>query len=148
MKKTILIEIIASLFVLLFTYTAISKFIGFKTFFWDLGRDPLLEKYAKLIAIGIPIIEILVSICLLLPKLRKLGLWFSFSLMTVFTGYIAYVLKYMDEVRHCTCGGFIRQMTWHQHLWFNISLVCLAAWAIILERNSELKNVYNIQTTN
>nr|WP_143097972.1 MauE/DoxX family redox-associated membrane protein [Chitinophaga sp. CF118] len=70
---------------------------------------------------------------LLIPnKTRKYGLLGSLVLMLVFTVYVAYVLLFTTK-RPCTCGGIIRQLSWPDHLIFNISFLLLAITGIILQ---------------
>ena len=50
-----LIEIICTLFVILFIYTATSKLIDIQKFSIELGKSPLLTNFALLVAILIPV---------------------------------------------------------------------------------------------
>ncbi|MCS3800884.1 MauE/DoxX family redox-associated membrane protein [Niastella sp. OAS944] len=134
MKKNFIVEAIACLFFLLFTYTALAKILTFKTFEFDLARDPLLKNYSMVMAVSTPLIELVVSTFLLIPKFRKIGLYGSFILMSLFSLYVIYILAFNNEEKHCTCGGFIRQMSWTQHLWFNIILTLIALFGIILNK--------------
>jgi hypothetical protein len=125
MKRSYWIEIISSLFILLFVYTAVSKLIDFKHFRYTLNSAPLLKGKGNFLAWLIPISEIAVSILLFFPKTRKPGFWGSLLLMLCFTGYLTYML-FFSEVRPCSCGGVIEKMTWTQHFIFNIIFTLLA----------------------
>jgi len=143
MKKSIIIDIIASLYAILFLYTGLIKLIGQKEFRIALEKSPVVNHYIKLIGIGIPIIEVLIGLSLLFPffiywpNCRKWGLYGGTILMAIFTGYIAYMLKYTPSLP-CSCGGIIQKMNWHQHLYFNTLFTILGILAILLN-NASLK---------
>src|SRR6266478_713273 len=113
--KTILIEIISGLFILLFVYAAASKLIDYQNFRIQLGQSPLLTAFAGWVSWVIPFLEIIISIMLAFPKSRLFGLYASFSLMVMFTAYIIAITKFSDYVP-CSCGGVLQNMSWSQHL--------------------------------
>lgn len=129
-----IVEMIAGLFFLLFTYTAMAKILTFKTFVFDLGRDPLLENFATFLGVAIPLVELVIAALLIMPKYKKAGLISSMILMALFTVYVGLILAFKNEERHCTCGGFIREMSWRQHLWFNIGLTLIALWGVKIQK--------------
>jgi len=137
MKKKSLIEVISFLLMFLFLYTGISKLITFETFQFDMTRSPIVRNYPTFSAIALPTIEILISICLFVPKYRKWGLYSSLILMFTFTIYIFYMLKFTPD-RPCTCGGVIRQMSWPNHLYFNAFFCILSLTGVLLYNRSSV----------
>jgi len=133
MKRSTIVEIIALLFVILFLYTGISKLMEYDVAREQIALTPLLAPIAGVIVIVLPIVEIIVSILLFLPRTRKLGLYASLALMMAFTGYVGYILSYNAELP-CTCGGILQQMSWTQHLIFNGVAIVFALTAILLNR--------------
>lgn len=127
-----LIEIISALLIFLFVYASISKFLDYQKFRVQLGQSPMLTVFAGWVAWIIPTIEIAISLLLAFPKTRLLALYASFSLMIMFTGYIIAITKFSDYVP-CSCGGVLQNMSWKQHLIFNIGFVLLALTGILLE---------------
>jgi uncharacterized membrane protein YphA (DoxX/SURF4 family) len=125
-----MIEIIGYLFIILFVYAAVTKFINFEHFRSQLGQSPFLSAFADYVAWGVPMLEILVSLLYFLPKLRLAGLWASFALMVIFSTYIIFVL-FADSIP-CSCGGVIASLSWSQHLIFNIGFTLLAIFGILL----------------
>jgi hypothetical protein len=73
----------------------------------------------------VPALELLVACLLVVPGTRKWGLYGSFALMAGFTLYVGYLLAFADDLP-CSCGGVIQQMTWGQHLLFNIFFTVIA----------------------
>lgn len=133
MKKSIFVEIISMLFVILFVYTAISKFMDFTLFKETIATSPVLAPVASVVAWILPITEILVSVLLLIPAFRLKGLYASLGLMMAFTLYIIYILKFSPHVP-CSCGGVIELMSWREHLVFNSAFILLAILGIWLSR--------------
>jgi hypothetical protein len=132
MKKNTIVEIITILFILLFTYAAISKLIDYQKFRIQIGQSPLLTAFAGWVAWIIPTVELLISAMLLTRRFRTTGLFASFSLMVMFTAYIIAILKFSDFIP-CSCGGILQKMGWGQHLIFNIFFILLALTAISLD---------------
>lgn len=131
-SRKFLVEFISSLLILLFVYAAVSKLITFHEFRVTMGQSPLLTTYASWLAWVVPIVEIMISILLVTSRFRLLGLYLSFSLMVLFTAYIAMILTLADYVP-CSCGGVLEAMSWGQHLWFNGSFVLLSIVGIFLD---------------
>jgi hypothetical protein len=137
MKKNTWVEIIAALFILLFVYTAISKILDYNTFWFVLSQSPLFgDKKAVIVARYLPMMELLIAILLFIPFTRKLGLWFSLLIMTVFTAYLFYII-YFTKHLPCSCGGVLENLTWKQHLLFNILFILLALTALWLSKRKK-----------
>ncbi len=132
-RKNVTIEIISSLLILLFAYTALSKLLDFNNFRFTLSKSPLIGNNAAFVAIALPLIEIVVAALLFFHKTRLAGLYSSFALMTVFTLYLGYMLSFASKLP-CSCGGVLKQMTWTQHLFFNIFFVTISLAGILLEK--------------
>ncbi|TKC08983.1 MauE/DoxX family redox-associated membrane protein [Pedobacter frigoris] len=129
-KLIVTIDVISSLFILLFAYSAVSKLLDYEQFKNELGRSPLLTAFAGQVAIGIPLIEIILSMLLMFSRFRFLALYGCFGLMIMFSTYIIAITKFADYIP-CSCGGVLSRLNWNQHLWFNIVFVSLSIIAII-----------------
>ena len=129
MKRNVIIEIICFLFIVLFFYAAGSKLLNYKAFVGQIGKSPLLTEYATWMAWLIPVTELVVVGLLVVPRWRKPGLYASFTLMALFTLYIAAILIFTDSKDlPCSCGGVLNSLSWKQHLIFNVFFTALA-WA-------------------
>ncbi|WP_089784819.1 MauE/DoxX family redox-associated membrane protein [Chitinophaga sp. YR573] len=113
-------------------YASFSKLMAYDYYLYDLKRSPLLSNYATIIAILVPSTELLVAGLLLSDKTSKGGLLGSLALMILFTLYVSYVLFFTSS-RPCTCGGIIRNLTWPQHLLFNLFFLILSILGIYLQ---------------
>lgn len=130
-NKTVAIDIISGLFILLFMYAALSKVLDFQKFNVQIGKSPLLSPFSHWIAWLIPSIEITIAILLLLKRVQLIALYASFCLMIIFSAYIIAILNFSEYIP-CSCGGILENMTWIQHFWFNILFVILSAVSVLL----------------
>lgn len=139
--RRFIVETVSFTFVLLFVYAAINKLMDVEKFKVQVGLSPLLTAISDLIVFGIPLLELVIAFILCFPKLRFVGLFCAFSLMTMFTAYIIAILKFSDFVP-CSCGGILENLGWREHLVFNIALVVLAVAGIFaLESTKDRLNL-------
>lgn len=135
-KRSVVVEVICFLFIVLFVYAAVSKLLDHQKFSIELSKSPLLTNFSSLVAWIIPSIEILISIALSIRSLRLIALYAAFSLMVMFTAYLIAILQFSFYVP-CTCGGVLQQMNWDTHIIFNCVFIALALTAIFLEPNKK-----------
>lgn len=131
MKKQITVYIICFLFIVLFIYASGSKLIDYSNFKYQLGRSPYTTSIAGFVAWFIPSIELLITILLFFNRTRLYGMFGAFFIMLLFTGYIYAMLHYSYYIP-CSCGGILQNMSWHQHLIFNIFFSILSLIGILL----------------
>jgi putative oxidoreductase len=140
MKRNLIIEVICSLLILLFVYTASSKLIALTTTYQEMNNQPFPNWMTPYLVWGISLLELAIASLLLFNRTKKAGLWSSLILMTLFTGYIgAILLRFFDRVP-CSCGGVLKQLGWTNHLYFNLFFVAIAAiglWLIKKERKHQ-----------
>jgi hypothetical protein len=105
-RRTTIVEIISALLIILWIYTGLNKLLDYDNFKFQLGRSPFLQDLSKPIAIALPVGELLLALSLTIKRTRLLGLYASFFLMLLFTGYIYAMLHYSYYVP-CSCGGVL-----------------------------------------
>jgi uncharacterized membrane protein YphA (DoxX/SURF4 family) len=125
------LEFICFLYIFLFVYAAVSKVMDFENFQVQLGQSPLLSAFAGYIAWTVPVIELLISIFIVIPRFRTVALYAAFSLMVLFTAYIFIILNYSSFVP-CSCGGILEKLGWTEHLVFNIFFIAIAVIALFI----------------
>lgn len=119
------IEVVASsLLVLLYSYTAISKFAAYETFKATLRRSPIIDQGADTIAWLLPAAELIVVLLLFFEWTRKAGLYASLMLLVLFTLYLLYMVLFVANLP-CSCGGVLSKMSWEEHIWFNVFFVVI-----------------------
>ena len=138
MKRNAAITLIASFFVLLFAYAALSKLETYQTFSFQLSRSPFITRFASLTAWSLPLGEILTALALVIPATRLTGLYASLFLMTLFTAYI-FVMTHYSYYTPCSCGGILSKMNWTVHFYFNIGCLFLALIGIWLSQSYHRK---------
>jgi hypothetical protein len=132
MLRKIFIDSTTGLLVLLFIYAAVSKLLNYKLFVFQLGKSPYLTGYSRLLSVLIPLSEMIIVVLLIFNRWRMLGLYASYLLMSLFTGYVYLILNYADHIP-CSCGGIIAHLSWNQHLYFNIVVTALTMIAILVK---------------
>lgn len=131
MRKTILIDIISALLLLLLLYTGVSKLMDFSNFYNALTKSPLLTPFAEFLAIALPVTEISIAILLFIPPTRVWGLFCSLILLIMLTTYLVYMVLFTSNLP-CSCGGVIKDLNWQQHIFFNLFFILLATAGIYL----------------
>jgi hypothetical protein len=146
MRRTIaiIVNLSCGLLILLFVYAAFSKLLDYEKFRLQLGQSPMLTAFALPIAVGIPLIEIAIAVLLFSTRWRLLGLYASFTLMVMFTAYIIAITRYSEFIP-CSCGGVLQNMSWNEHLYFNLSFVVLSGSAILLVANEHNRRTNVVQ---
>ena len=134
MKRKLVIEILASLLILLFVYASVSKWLDFQTFIGQMDNQPFPNWMTPALVWIIPISEILISLLLMIGKTQLLGFRAAFVLMLLFTLYTALVLLKVFSRVPCSCGGVIDKLNWNQHLVFNVFFLGVAFTGMTLKR--------------
>ncbi|HRE67739.1 MAG TPA: DoxX family membrane protein [Cyclobacteriaceae bacterium] len=138
-RRQIIIEIISFLFILLFVYAALNKLVDYQKFKIQIGQSPLLTGFGDTIPWMVIVVELVVSIMLITPRLRLSAFFSSFCLMTMFTAYVVAILKFSPYVP-CSCGGVLEKLGWTEHLIFNGAFLILSGVAVVkqLDQNAAL----------
>jgi putative oxidoreductase len=145
MNRILIGDLISSVFILIFSYTAISKVLTYDTFVFHMQMSPwrLMHLTAPELGWIIPGIEILLAAILALGLFynyyQKVGLYASTVLIIIFEIYIAGMLLSGIKLP-CTCGGVISSMSWPQHLVFNAILIAFGMTTLLIEKKAN----YNI----
>lgn len=142
MKGTVWLLIITSLCVGLMGYSLIIKGGGFGAFETQMGQSPMLTRFVRPIAVATLVAEGAVALLLLIPRTRLIGFYACYTLMALFTGYIAILLTYDGHVP-CACGGVIGGLAWWQHLLFNGVFVGLSVVGVFLTNGDNRARVAN-----
>jgi hypothetical protein len=132
----IALEIISSMFITLFLYTALAKWIHFQQFVDQMNNQPFDDRFTPFLVWMIPATEICISLLLMFNGTRVWGLYGATLLMAFFTIYVAAVLSSSARAIPCSCGGAIASLDWKQHLWFNLFFVGIGLTGIVLQKRT------------
>lgn len=133
MRYSFATSIISALFILLFTYTAISKILDYENFKIQLSSFPYLPFFIKYFVWVIPLSELIIVALLTLYPRRLAGFYASTFLLILFTIYLFAVIMFAPDIP-CTCGGILQQLSWKAHIIFNSSFILLGLIGIWLEK--------------
>jgi len=131
MKQEIVIKIICTLLVFLFVYAAISKLADFTGFRADMKNQPLPSFTKPILVWAVPASELIITALLIFDTTRLAGLYASLVLMAAFTFYTAVILLHFFKYIPCSCGGIIKNLSWQQHLVFNLFFVMISIIGIL-----------------
>lgn len=127
--KWITVQIITTLLITLFLYTAIDKFYHHDSFENALKKSTLIGGASAFLSWMVPTTEVLISTLLFIPSTRTRGLKASLFLLSGFTIYLMYMISTSPELP-CTCGGVISSLNWREHIVFNASFILLTIAAL------------------
>jgi hypothetical protein len=145
MKRNLALDLISAVFIFLFIYTALGKLLAFSSFKYTLHQLPFIGFFGTVIAILLPLSELLVAVLLFIPLTRRTGRWAALMLMLAFTLYIAGAIM-LGSGLPCSCGGVFQSLTWRQHLWVNLVLTLLASIAVHMQTKlRQTKSNFSLQ---
>jgi putative oxidoreductase len=116
----------AGLLISLFCYAATSKLLDFDLFRGQLLNQDLPPPAARALAWLLPPAELAAAALLLFRRSRFAGFAAAFSLLFLFSGYIALVLAGYWQRIPCSCGGVLGRLPWGAHLVFNLFFLAAA----------------------
>ena len=134
------VQTVGLLYLFLFVYTAYAKFVDHEQFFKVLSKSPLLsDGVVWWVSWGVPVIETVLALFLLIPGTLRKALYPAMMLMAAFTVYLI-VMLLSGLPRTCSCGGIIAAMSWEQHIAFNLGFIILALAAMKPEAAKRIAN--------
>lgn len=126
------VSLIATLYLMLFAYAAVSKLIDYDTFRRQLAMSPVLTSHASWLSWVVPALELVLAALVAFRKTRLAGMYGSLCLMAAFTAYIYLIMNHASHVP-CSCGGLLDDMGWTAHFYFNLAFMALASVALALD---------------
>lgn len=125
------------LLILLWVPVTIDKFWNLGEFHSTLLNQPFPNWWAGILFWLLPTLELLVVVLLAWPRDIKLlhkGMQLSLIMMLGFTLYIAFGVMGFYSKQPCGCGSVIKNLSWEQHLWFNVFFLSTSAIGTWLSR--------------
>ncbi|MDB5114932.1 MAG: hypothetical protein JWQ79_424 [Mucilaginibacter sp.] len=134
MKKYqhLLLQFILFLLILLWIYTASSKLLNFAHFKLQMRIQILPHWLSRPLVYVLPPSEIIAGLLLLFSRTRLAGLYLSFFLMCLFTGYVGMVISNYFGRTPCSCGGVLQFLGWRLHFAFNLLYLLFTATGIYI----------------
>lgn len=138
LRSPVVLYIIIGIFAFFFAFAGASKLLEIDTFYGQLSSQPLPDGWTPLLVWLIPVGLILVAIGLLFELTRLAALCAALALFGCFALYIIFILSNTFHRIPCSCAAVFRSWGWKEHLYFNLVMLMLAAWAISLQRKREV----------
>ena len=129
--EVVLPQLIPYGFAFLYMYTGWDKLNTMAAFVRGIRKIPYLGGVAEGIGWGIPLLELLLALLLIVPirKVQRTALQASTLLMAVFTLYLIAMVIFVPD-RLCHCGGVIQSMGWKTHIAFNMIWLIAGMYAL------------------
>lgn len=125
------IQFVKFLLCCVFLYAAIVKGMEFSHFTSEMKKSPLLEPFNTVMLGALTLCaEIAGALLLSFARTERAGLYLSFFLMTLFSGYLS-LLYFGYPNAPCSCGGILGTMPYPVHITFNFLLLILCGLAIL-----------------
>jgi hypothetical protein len=144
MRRSNFLFSFSSLLFLLFLYSATAKLYNPLGFEHELAKQPIPIWLQTVLHYGLPRVEILLAIGLVLgqfyPKFEKISFLSSLVLMAIFTIYTILALTGAFGHVPCACGGIIELMNWKQHLVFNLFFLGISIAGYILSKKGKAQS--------
>jgi hypothetical protein len=131
MKGRTIIELVASVLIILFLYAAVSQLLFHNTYYTQINRAPFNSIFARIIAWALPACQLILAWLLWRPALRLAGLICSLVVVSIYTVYLFTMLPAGSHLA-CRCGELWQQASLEMNILFNLAVILLAALAIIL----------------
>lgn len=137
-NKRIIVQAICYVLAAVLLYSAYAKFIDLETFKISLYiSDHIPKEFVSYLYVTVPTVELIVALLLIFyHKRRKEILLSAFALFSIFTLY--YAISKKEGGNQCACGGFLNELSFSQHLIFNIVLIMLSLVGLILHDKIKL----------
>jgi len=124
-------QFITFLLILLWVYAASSKLLNYEESRRQMLNQVFPNTIGMILVWAVPMVELITTGLLMFHRTRLAGLNASLFLLINFTIYIALIMTGGFGRIPCSCGGIIEEMTWGQHLVFNLSFIALTLVAIL-----------------
>lgn len=131
MKARTIIEIIASLLILLFLYSAAAQVAFHPTFKLQINRSLVNTPLSSLVAWLMPVTQLLLVYLLWRRSTRLAGLSCSLAAVSCYTIYLIIMLP-KAWASSCNCGELIQAATLEINILINLAIILMIATAIIL----------------
>ena len=134
-KQQMLLNIMITLLILLFTYTAVSKLADLSEFEKQLRNQVIPIWSVGILLWLLPVTELVVAAMLMSGKYRVSGLSVSVVLMLVFSIYMGLATFHVFDRRPCSCGGVLRSMGFTTHFIFNLTFLFFSIASLRLQKS-------------
>lgn len=134
MKTETKLKLLAALIAAMFFYASLSKLSDYALNLYQMKSQIFPVWMAMILAWLIPVIELFVALGLLFRPIRLRAFYAAFALLLLFSIYIVIAMSGAFGRIPCSCGGILKNMTYWNHLIFNLTFMFLAVLGIAIEQ--------------
>ncbi|MGE6397366.1 MauE/DoxX family redox-associated membrane protein [Chryseobacterium scophthalmum] len=144
--KNLIVETIMFILIILWAYTFASKIFDFDNFNRQIKGAYLLSAGGSVLPYILQALHLGIVIMLLNKNWRRLGLLTSLSVLTIYTAYLVYILKFAPSIP-CSCIAVMRGMNWNDQLYFNFIALAINIIGMITFFSQKRAPHNSVQTT-
>jgi hypothetical protein len=141
MKKQLLSDLIALMFIILFVYAGWTKLLDHRIFHNQLATFDYINSFAGFLAWAVPLIHLGLALLFIWPSMRLWALGGTFVLLLTYSVYIILIL-YRGVNVPCACSGLFKFTSWIEQLVMNSVFLLGASIGIIFETNPKRKESF------
>jgi len=123
-------KICAALIAIMLSYAALSKLTDYQQSKEQMLNQVFPDAIALQFTWLVPVVELLITMTLVFEKTMLRGFYVSLLLLTAFSIYISLTMSGIFGRTPCSCGGILKNMSYHTHLLFNLFFIILAVIGI------------------
>lgn len=149
MKKEKTIRVLTAFIAMMFFYASVVKLRYYQETVREMRNQVFPIVVADTLSWFIPLVEIGIVGCLLYEPSRRIGLWLSLVLLSLFSIYIPLTATKIFGRTPCSCAGILWQNStyWHQ-FGFNLLFIIMVVIALIKDSRITRGVGSNEQSTN
>ncbi|WP_426477517.1 MauE/DoxX family redox-associated membrane protein [Chryseobacterium sp. CBSDS_008] len=144
--KNIISELVIFILILVWAYTFASKIFDFDTFDRQIQGAYLLSAGGSVLPYILQAVHIGIVTLLINKNWRKFGLIASLFVLTLYTAYLIYILKFAPSIP-CSCIAVFTSMNWNDQLYFNFIALAINIIGLIMFAFKRPPHSSHIQTT-
>jgi len=144
MKKEKTIRVLAAIIAMMFFYAGAVKLGFYQETVREMRNQVFPIMIADLLSWFIPLIEIGIVVCLVYEPFRRIGLWSSLMLLSLFSIYILLASTKIFGRTPCSCASILWQNStyWHQ-FGFNLLFITMTIIALWLNYRKDQAGAIN-----
>lgn len=111
----------------------------FHAFMVSINEQPLPKSLLYYVVSGVLVMETMILILLIIPKMRIKGLQWTIGFLTCISLYIMLIQMNAFGAVPCSCAGLLESGSWWPQFWFNLIFLAAALTALQLHRSIQRK---------
>lgn len=120
-KRTIWVGILSGILYLFWIFITFLKVRNLQQFDWDMDAQPLPNSWTPFLVWGLSILHIAIAISLIPDRTRLMGVYATYTLLSIYIIYIVLVRFKALGPAPCSCTWINKDFSYWQTVLFNLS---------------------------